>query len=113
MELKCIKTRKLKSIRTKNAPHALPHLVQHILVYHTRNTYNLQNLPINKMHATQKGFIEFLCHFTASCIGVIRNTLKSSWRSINSNTKPQEVEIHSQGHKTLLYGTRMHVGPQA
>jgi hypothetical protein len=29
------------------------------------------------------------------------------------NTKPQEVEIQSQGHKPLMYGTWMHVVPEA
>jgi hypothetical protein len=64
------------------------------------------------MHATQKGFIEFMCHLMASCIGIIRNTLENACMTINSNTKPQEVEIHSQGHKIVMYGTRAHVGPK-
>jgi hypothetical protein len=29
------------------------------------------------------------------------------------NTKPQETKIQSQGHKTLMYGTWMHVGTKA
>jgi hypothetical protein len=28
------------------------------------------------------------------------------------NTKPQEAKIHSQGHKTLMYGIKVHVGPK-
>jgi hypothetical protein len=30
----------------------------------------------------------------------------------NKNTKPQEIEIHSQGHKTLMYQTKMHARPK-
>jgi hypothetical protein len=26
--------------------------------------------------------------------------------------KPREAEIQSQGHKTLMYGTRVHAGPE-
>ncbi len=29
------------------------------------------------------------------------------------NTKPWEDEIHSEGHKTLMYGTRVYAGPEA
>jgi nitrous oxide reductase accessory protein NosL len=29
------------------------------------------------------------------------------------NTIPQKVKIHSQGHKTLMYGIKVHVGPKA
>jgi hypothetical protein len=48
-----------------------------------------------------------MCHFITSCISIIRNTTK------NSNTKPWEVEIHSQGQKILMYGTRVHAWPKA
>jgi hypothetical protein len=46
----------------------------------------------------------------ASCIDIIKNTLGNACRTRNSNTIVQEVEIHSQGHKTPMYGTRVHVG---
>jgi hypothetical protein len=65
------------------------------------------------MHATQKRFIEFMCHFMASSIGIIKNRLESACRTKNSNSKPQEVEIHSQGQKTMMYGTKMHARPEA
>jgi hypothetical protein len=29
------------------------------------------------------------------------------------NTKTREAEIQSQGHKTLMYGTWVHAGPEA
>jgi hypothetical protein len=67
---------------------------------------------MNSANVTQKEFIEFLCHFMASCVGIIKNTLKSVCKTINSNNKPQETKIHSQGQKTLMFGTRMHVGPK-
>ncbi len=72
--------------------------------------HNLQDLPTNITHVTQKRFIEFLCHFIASCIDIIKNTPKCACKTKNSNTKPREVEIHSQEHKTLMCGTRVHVG---
>jgi hypothetical protein len=31
----------------------------------------------------------------------------------NKNTKPQKTEIHSQGHKTLMYQTIMHARSKA
>ncbi len=69
--------------------------------------------PQTKCMQHKKGFIEFMCHFMASCIGIIINTLEIVCKTINSNTKPRKVEIHSQGQKTLMYGTRMHVGLKA
>jgi hypothetical protein len=49
----------------------------------------------------------------ASCIGVIGNSLESACMTKNSNTKPWEVEIHSQGQKILMFGTRVHAWPKA
>jgi hypothetical protein len=54
-----------------------------------------------------------MCHFLAPCISIIKNTLKSACTIRNSNTKPQETKIHSQGHKTLTCGTKVYVGLEA
>ncbi len=49
----------------------------------------------------------------------MRNTLRSACRTINSNaheqkkTKPWKTKILSQGHKTLMYEIKVHVGPEA
>jgi len=51
----------------------------------------------------KKGFIEFMCHFMASCISDIINTLESACMTKNSSPKPREAKIHSQGHKALIW----------
>jgi hypothetical protein len=85
MELECMQDQKAQIHKDKKCTScfATSHSAPFGIPY--KNTHNLQNFPINKVHATQKGFIKLMC------INIMKNTLKNACRTRNSNAHIQKA----------------------